>query len=84
MSNLMRHEMIGLVLLFLAGACAGIGLYFTIWFAVRPLFYQNIAFAIRVNEFLLLPIFYGAAAVLWSFGRIELKESGPNKPQLPK
>ena len=37
--NLRRYELIGLILIFLAGTSLGIGLYMVIWGANRPLFY---------------------------------------------
>lgn len=77
--NLRRHEMIGLILVFLAGTCLGIGLYITFWGANRPLFHDSIDYLIKGKELLLFPLFYGSAALLWSLGQIELKEARPGK-----
>ena len=38
-SNLKRHEFIGLVMIFIAGTLLGVGIYLTVWGAVRPLLY---------------------------------------------
>lgn len=78
-SNLKRHEIIGIILIFLAGTSFGIGLYITIWGANRPLFYGSLDFLLKGNEFLLFPLFYGVAALLWVLGKIELKEALPGR-----
>jgi len=77
--NLRKHEIIGLILLFLAGTTFGIGLYIIMWGANRPIFYNSLDYLLRGKEFLLFPIFFGASAVLWSLGKIELKDILPGK-----
>ena len=78
--NLRKHEVIGLILVFLAATCLGIGLYFTLMGAIgRPLLHQSSDYFIKGADFLLFPIFYGIGAVLWVLGKIELKESMPGK-----
>jgi len=77
--NLRRHEIIGIILLFLAGTSFGIGLYITVWGASRPIFYGSLDYLLSGKEFLLFPVFFGSAAVLWVLGQIELKEVLPGK-----
>jgi hypothetical protein len=79
MANLRRHEYMGLMLIFLSGTLIGLGLYITIWGAVRPLYYDNLDYLIQGKELLLFPLFYGLGFVLWSLGKIELKEAMPGK-----
>lgn len=78
-SNLKRHEVIGIILIFLAGTCIGIGLYITVWGANRPLFYGSLDSLIGGREFLLFPLFYGIGALLWVLGNIELREAMPGR-----
>jgi len=78
-SNLRKHEIIGLVMMFLSGTCLGIGLYLTFWGANRPIFYGSLDYLIKGKEFLLFPLFYGLAALLWALGNIEIKEALPGK-----
>lgn len=79
-TNLRRHEIIGLIMIFFAGTLFGIGLYFTFVGAVRPLFYGgDPAYLIRGKEYLLFPLFYGLAFLLYSLGKIEIKEAMPGK-----
>lgn len=78
--NLRKHEVIGLVLVFLAATCIGIGLYLTLLGAIgRPLLHQSSDYFIKGKEFVLFPIFYGVGALLWVLGKIELKEAMPGK-----
>jgi len=79
MANLRKHEVVGLILVFLSGCLLGIGLYITFWGANRPLFHGSLDFLIHGKEFLLFPLFYGFGFVLWSLGQIELKEALPGK-----
>ncbi len=75
-TNLKRHEIIGLLLVFLGATCFGIGVYMTIYVALRP--FETGQF-ISGKEFLLFPLFYGMGALLWSLGKIELKEAMPGR-----
>ena len=77
--NLRKHEIIGLILIFLAGTSFGIGLYIALWSAFRPIFYGSLDYLLSGKEFLLFPIFFGSAAVLWVLGKIELKGVLPGK-----
>ena len=77
--NLRKHELLGLIFLFIAGSLLGIGLYLTIWGANRPVFYGSLDYLIHGKEWLLFPLLYGTAAVLWALGNIELKEAMPGK-----
>lgn len=77
--NLRKHEVLGLVFLFLAGSLFGLGLYLTFWAANRPIFYGSLDYLLHGKELLLFPILYGLAAVLWAVGWIELKEATPGK-----
>jgi hypothetical protein len=78
-SDLKRHEIIGLIMIFCAGSLIGLGLYITFWGANRPIFYGSIDYLISGKEFLLFPLFYGLGFVLWALGHIELKEAMPGK-----
>jgi len=77
--NLRKHEILGLVFLFIAGSLLGLGLYLTAWAAYRPIFYGSSAYLLKGKELLLFPLIFGTAAVLWALGRIELKEAMPGK-----
>ena len=77
--NLRKHEIIGLILIFLAGTFFGVGLYIIFWAANRPIFYGSLDYLLSGKEFLLFPIFFGSAAILWVLGQIELKEIMPGK-----
>lgn len=74
--NLRRHEVLGLVYQFLGATAIGIGVHFAAWAAVRSLFYRELA-NVRGAEWLLFPLLFGTGAVLWSLGKIELKEAQP-------
>ena len=78
-SNLKRHEFIGLVMLFLSGTLIGVGLYMTFWGANRPLFHGSLNYLISGKEYLIFPLFYGLGFVFWALGNIELKEAMPGK-----
>lgn len=78
--NLRRHEVIGLVLVFLGATSIGVGIYLTLLGAVgRPLLYQSSDYFIKGKEFILFPLFYGIGALLMALGKIELKEAMPGK-----
>ena len=77
--NLRQHEIMGLVLIFLSATAFGIGLYITIWAAIRPLYYGSLDYLLSGKEFFLFPLFFGAAGLLWVLGKIELKEAQPGK-----
>ncbi|MBN2422810.1 hypothetical protein JXB41_06275 [Candidatus Woesearchaeota archaeon] len=78
-TNLRKHELIGLLLIFLAGTCFGFGLYITFWAALRPLYYNSLDYVIKGKDMFLFPLFYGLAFVLYSLGQIELKEAIPGR-----
>ncbi len=78
-SNLKRHEFIGLLMMFAAGTLLGLGLYLTLWGANRPLYYGSLDQLMRGKEFLLFPLFYGFSFVLFALGQVELKEALPGK-----
>ena len=75
--NLKIHELIGLVMIFLAGSLLGFGLYITFWGAIRVLY--NNSDLLGAQEFLLFPMCYGWAFVLYELGKIELKEAMPGR-----
>tara|TARA_Y100000310_G_scaffold343124_1_gene449325 strand:- start:15417 stop:15668 length:252 start_codon:yes stop_codon:yes gene_type:complete len=77
--NIRKHEFIGLLLIFLAGTCISIGLYLITWGANRPIFYNSIDYLIKGKEMLIFPIFFGVGCVLWTLGKIELKEAMPGR-----
>ncbi len=77
--NLRKHEILGLIFLFIAGSLFGLGLYLTFWGANRPVFYGSIDYLLKGKELLLFPLLYGTAMVLLALGMIELKEATPGK-----
>jgi|TARA_B100001964_G_C13781481_1_gene400456 hypothetical protein len=78
-SNFRRHEIVGMIQIFLAATFFGIGLYITFWTALRPLYYGSLDYMISGKEILLFPLFYGVSALLWILGKIELKEALPGR-----
>jgi hypothetical protein len=74
--NLRRHEVLGLVYQFLGATCIGIGIYYAVWAATRSAYYRTLI-TVRGWEWLLFPLLFGVGAILWSLGRIELKEAQP-------
>ncbi|NTV24087.1 MAG: hypothetical protein HGA85_07000 [Nanoarchaeota archaeon] len=79
MESVRKHELVGLVMVFLSGTLLGFGLYITFWGANRPLFYNTIDALIKGKEFLLFPLFYGFSFLLMALGMIELKEMKPGR-----
>ncbi len=77
--NLRKHEVLGLIFIFIAASLFGLGLYLTFWGANRPIFYGSLDYLLKGKELLLFPLLYGTAAVLWVLGSIELKEATPGK-----
>ena len=75
-TNVRKHELIGLILLFAGASWLGLGFYTTLLAANRLI--ADIPL-IAGNELLIFPIFYGVAAVLLALGRIELREALPGK-----
>ena len=75
--NLRKHEILGLVYQLIAGTCFGLGLYYVVWGAVRPLYFKSLDYTIGGKEYWLFPLFFGVSFVLWSLGKIELKEALP-------
>lgn len=78
-SNLRKHELIGLFMIFLGGTLIGLGLYSAFWVAVRPLYYGSLGHQISSREFLMFPMFFGLGLVMYVLGNIELKEAMPGK-----
>lgn len=76
-ANLRKHEILGLIYQFIGATSLGIGVYFAVWFAIRPLYYRSLAYAIAGGEWLLFPLFFGLGGLLWSLGAIEIKEALP-------
>ena len=76
MNSLRRHEMLGLVLVFFGATCIGIGLYVTVYMALGKFLGD---YMIRGTDYLLFPLFYGLGALLWSLGKIELKDVMPGR-----
>ncbi|MFC1690865.1 hypothetical protein ACFL0W_01680 [Nanoarchaeota archaeon] len=75
-SNLRKHEIIGLIMLFLAGTCFGAGIYITFYMAN---FYGELNQILRGGGFVIFPLFFGVGSVLWALGKIELKYVTPGK-----
>ena len=78
-SNLKKHELIGLLMVFFSGTLIGLGLLGTFWLANRPLILGANAPLVTGKEILLFPLFYGLGFILWVLGNIELKEAMPGK-----
>ncbi|RMF07084.1 hypothetical protein D6764_00650 [Candidatus Woesearchaeota archaeon] len=78
-SNLKKHELVGLLLVFLAGTCLGIGLFIVLWGANRPLYYGSLDYLIRGRELIVFPLFFGTAALLWALGQVELRWMKPGR-----
>ena len=74
--NLRKHEVLGLVYQFLGATCIGIGIYWSMWAAVRTLHYRSLTL-VSGSEWLLFPLLFGMGGILWSLGSIELKEAEP-------
>ncbi len=76
-SNLKKHEFIGLLMIFLAGALLALGFYLINWAANRPLYYSSLSYMIKSYELIFVMVIFGVAFVLWSLGQVELKEAMP-------
>ena len=76
-ANLRKHELLGLFYQFIGATCIGIGIYFSVWFGVRPVVYESVALAVNGIEWLFFPLFFGLGGLLWSLGSIEVKEALP-------
>lgn len=75
--NLLYHELVGLLLLFVGMTWLGLGLYATLLGANR--FLIQYLPLLSGSELLIFPIFYGLGAVLIALGKIELQEVVPGK-----
>lgn len=75
--GLRKHELLGLLYQFIGATSIGIGIYFAIWFGVRPVVYRSTEFAVSGTEWLLFPLLFGLGAVLWTLGNVEVKEAIP-------
>ena len=76
-SSFRKHEILGLFYQFIGMTSIGIGLYFAVWFAIRPLLYNSAAYTMTTGEWILFPLFFGLGGLLWSLGTIEIKEAMP-------
>lgn len=72
------HEWWGLLQLLVGATSIGIGLYWAVWFAVRPLYYRDLTYAIQGSEWLVFLLFFGLGGLLWVNGRIELRDALPS------
>jgi hypothetical protein len=75
--NLRRHEVIGLIMVFLSWTCFGYGLYIIMWAVQKAAMYNSAEYLLKGTDLLLIPLFFGSAALLWCLGRIELREAQP-------
>ena len=78
-SNLRKHEVIGLILVFLSWTSLGYGLYILLWAVNRATILGGPEHLLHGKELLVVPLFFGTAAVLNELGRVELKEACPGK-----
>ena len=76
-SNVRKHEMIGLALIFTGATWLGFALYGTLLAANRLLLAQVPLIAGR--ELFIFPVFYGLGALMFVLGQIELREALPGK-----
>lgn len=72
-----RNEWWGLFAIFIGLSSIGIGLYWTIWLALRPLYYHSIVYLAHGTEWLLFLFFYGLGGLLLAWGRVELQDALP-------
>lgn len=78
--NIRSHEIMGYFLIFLSATCIGIGLYLALLGAVgRPLLLQSSSYFLKGTDFIIFPLFFGIGAILWTLGKIELKDVPPGK-----
>ena len=77
MSNMKKHEVLGLVYQFLGATSMGIGIFTAVWYAVRPLKFGSLSALPAGMDWVVFPLFFGIGAVLWSLGSIELKDVEP-------
>ncbi len=75
--NMMIHEIIGAILIFIGVSWLGVGLYYTISVAID----SNAGFLLWGSTAIwaIFPLFYGLGALLVMFGIIELRELLPGK-----
>lgn len=76
-TNLRLHEILGLIYQFLGTSSIGVGIYYAVWYGVRPILYRNAAYAPAGWEWIIFPLFFGLGGLLWSLGSIEVKEALP-------
>ena len=69
---LRKKEALSIFYRVLGATSLGIGFYFALWFAVRPLYYRSMTYAIAGSEWLLFPLLFGLGALFWTLGTIEL------------
>jgi len=71
------RSIVGAFLCFLGASSIGVGGYFTIWYAMRPLYYRTMAFAPSGTDWIVFPLFFGLGGLLWVLGTLYLK--GPDQ-----
>jgi hypothetical protein len=76
-TNLKKHELAGLFLVFVGSTWLGIGLYSTLLAANRILL-ANVPL-ISGKDLIIFPLFYGLSALMFVMGKIELREAMPGK-----
>ncbi|MBD3309656.1 hypothetical protein GF351_00380 [Candidatus Woesearchaeota archaeon] len=72
-TNLKKHEIVGLILVFFSWTCLGFGLYVIMWAVNRAVVFNSPDYLLKGWDFLLIPLFFGTAALLWVFGKVELQ-----------
>lgn len=78
-SNLRKHELIGLILVFISWTSLGYGVYIIMWAINRAIFYGGSEYLLHGKELLAIPLFFGSAAIFSALGHIELKEAVPGR-----
>jgi len=65
----------GSLLCFLGATSIGIGCYFAVWYAMRPLYYRTMAFAPSGTDWIVFPLFFGLGGLFWLIGTLYIKGS---------
>lgn len=76
-ANLRKHEILGLFYQLIGATSVGVGIYYAVWFAVKPLVYGSVALTPSGSDWWLFPLFFGLGGLLWTLGGIEIKEALP-------
>ena len=76
-ANLRKHEILGLFYQLVGASSIGVGIYYAVWFAVKPLAVGSLAATPAGSDWWVLILFFGLGGLLWSLGSVEIKEALP-------